>query len=118
MDKDMRLLLAETALMATGLHRHEEANTIAECLESQGGAEEVVAMIRSMSLMNRGLYEDAHRLLEPFCMTYPDLISLAALAAGKAGLSSKAESWIDMASKGSEENQAFATSFSQDIRNL
>ena len=45
MDKDMRLLLAETALMATGLHRHEEANTIAECLESQGGAEEVLSLI-------------------------------------------------------------------------
>ncbi|MEZ8107135.1 YscG family type III secretion protein [Vibrio genomosp. F6] len=118
MDKGMCLLLAETALMATGQHRHEEANTIAECLELQGDAEEVVAMIRSMSLMNRGLYEDAHRLLEPLCVTRPDLIGLAALAAGKAGLLSKAESWLDMALKGNEENQAFAMSFSKDLRNL
>ncbi|MFH0271660.1 YscG family type III secretion system chaperone [Vibrio jasicida] len=118
MEKDMRLLLAETALIATGMHRHEEAETIASCLESQGDTEEVVAMIRSMSLMNRGRYEEAHRLLEPMCVNSPDLVCLAALAAGKAGLASKAESWLAMASKGSEENQAFATSFSQDIRNL
>ena len=118
MEKDMRLLLAETALMATGMHRHEEAEIIASCLESQGDTEEVVAMIRSMSLMNRGRYEEAHRLLEPVCVNSPDLVCLAALAAGKAGLASKAESWLAMASKGSEESQAFATSFSQDIRNL
>ncbi|EEZ39169.1 putative type III secretion protein [Photobacterium damselae subsp. damselae CIP 102761] len=68
--------------------------------------------------MNRGRYEEAHRLLEPVCVNSPDLVCLAALAAGKAGLASKAESWLAMASKGSEENQAFATSFSQDIRNL
>ncbi|MEZ9134011.1 YscG family type III secretion system chaperone, partial [Vibrio breoganii] len=86
MDKGMCLLLAETALVAAGLHRHEEVNTITEYLDLQGDTEEIVAMIRSMSLMNRGLYEDAHRLLEPLCLTYPDLIGLAALAAGKAGL--------------------------------
>ena len=118
MEKDMRLLLAETALMATGMHRHEEAETIASCLESQGDTEEGVAMIRSMSLMIRGRYEEAHRLLEPVCVNSPDLVCLAALAAGKAGLASKAESWLAMASEGSEESQAFATSFSQDIRNL
>ena len=118
MEKDMRLLLAETALMATGMHRHEEAETIASCLESQGDTEEVVAMIRSMSLMNRGRYEEAHRLLEPVCVDSTDLVCLAALAAGKAGLSSKAEFWLAIASKGSEESQAFTVSFSQDIRNL
>ncbi|CZF86419.1 YscG family type III secretion system chaperone [Grimontia marina] len=118
MEKDMRLLLAETALMATGMHRHEEAEIIASCIESQEDTKEAVAMIRSMSLMNRGRYEDAHRFLEPLCTDYPDLVSLAALAAGKAGLTSRAESWLEMASKGSAENQAFAMSFSKDIRNL
>lgn len=118
MEKDMRLLLAETALMATGMHCHEEAETIASCLESQGDTEEVVIMVRSMSLMNRGRYEEAHCLLEPVCVNSLDLVCLAALAAGKAGLLSKAESWLAVASKGSEENQAFVMGFSQDIRNL
>ncbi|EDP58969.1 YscG family type III secretion system chaperone [Vibrio sp. AND4] len=118
MEKDMRRLLAETALMATGIHRHEEAETIASCLESHDDTAEVVSMIRSTSLMNRGRYEEAHQLLEPMCANYPDLICLAALAAGKAGLASKAESWLAIASKGSQESQAFAMSFSQDIRNF
>ncbi|TNY64716.1 type III secretion system protein, partial [Vibrio parahaemolyticus] len=48
----------------------------------------------------------------------PDLISLAALAAAKAGLLSQAERWMELAAQGSEESQAFAASFTQDIRNL
>ncbi|ACY51501.1 putative type III secretion protein [Vibrio antiquarius] len=118
MEREMRQLLAEIALMATGMHRHQEANTIADGLEASSGSEETVVMIRAMSLMNKGLYEEAHQLLEPLCNAYPDLISLAALASGKAGLLSKAESWVELASQGSEESQAFAASFSQDIRNL
>ncbi|MDW3643149.1 YscG family type III secretion system chaperone VscG, partial [Vibrio sp. 1291-1] len=58
------------------------------------------------------------RLLEPLCTAYPDLISLAALAAAKAGLLSQAERWMELAAQGSEESQAFAASFTQDIRNL
>ena len=65
MERELRSLLAETALMATGIHRHEEAETIASCLESQEGTKEVVAMIRSMSLMNQGRYEFG--LLSPEC---------------------------------------------------
>lgn len=114
----MRLLLAETALMATGIHCHKEAEVIAASLESQGNTEEVVAMIRSISLMNRGRYEEAHRLLEPLSVNYPNLSCFAALAAGKAGLSSKAQLWLGIASKGSDENQAFVMSFAKDTRNL
>lgn len=89
MERELRQLLAEIALMATGMHRHQEANTITDCLEETSNSEEVVVMIRAMSLMNKGAYEEAHRLLEPLCTAYPDLISLAALAAAKAGLLSK-----------------------------
>ncbi|EIA1493719.1 YscG family type III secretion system chaperone VscG [Vibrio parahaemolyticus] len=118
MERELRQLLAEIALMATGMYRHQEANTIADCLEETSNSEEVVVMIRAMSLMNKGAYEEAHRLLEPLCTAYPDLISLAALAAAKAGLLSQAERWMELAAQGSEESQAFAASFTQDIRNL
>jgi type III secretion protein G len=118
MDKEMRLLLAEFGLMATGGHCYQEAEAIASCLDSQGAEKSVVAMIRAMILMNRGLYEDAHTFLEPLCADSPDLVSLAALAAGKAGLKNQAEQWLEVASRGSEEDQAFAMSFSKDLRNL
>ncbi len=118
MNKEMHLLLAEVGLMATGVHRHQEAETIAEYLDSQDVEESVVAMIRALNLMNRGLYQEAHAFLEPLCVSLPSLVSLAALAAGKAGLKSKAEYWLNIASKGSEEDQAFSMSFSQDLRSL
>ncbi|NMU26511.1 YscG family type III secretion protein, partial [Vibrio parahaemolyticus] len=60
MERETRQLLAEIALMATGMHRHQEANTIADGLEASSGSEETVAMIRAMGLMNKGLYEEAH----------------------------------------------------------
>ncbi|MDF5496658.1 YscG family type III secretion protein, partial [Vibrio parahaemolyticus] len=49
MERETRQLLAEIALMATGMHRHQEANTIADGLEASSGSEETVAMIRAMS---------------------------------------------------------------------
>ena len=112
----MRLLLAEVALVATGMHKHKEANLIADSLEMNEASKEVIAMIRSMSLMNRGLYQDAHRLLEPLCIEFPDLISLAALAAGKAGLLNQAESLLQTALQSNQSSQEFAQSYLRDIR--
>ncbi|AUI86008.1 type III secretion protein, YscG family [Vibrio azureus] len=116
MEQEMRLLLAEIALMATGMHQHKEANLIADSLEKSAASKEVIAMIRSMSLMNRGLYHDAYRLLAPLCTDFPDLISLAALAAGKAGLLNQAESLLQTALQGNQQSQEFAQSYLRDIR--
>ena len=118
MDTAMRQLLAETALMATGIHHHAAAETIADSLAQEQDTEEVVALIRAMSLMNRGKYQQAEQLLTPWCSIYPSLCPFAALAAGKAGLITNAESWLTQAEHVSPESQAFATSFSQELKNF
>ena len=118
MNTAMRQLLAETALMATGIHHHTAAETIADSLAQEQDTAEVVAMIRAMSLMNRGKYQQAEQLLTPWCSTYPCLISFAALAAGKAGQITKAENWLIQAEQVHPESQAFATSFAQELKNF
>jgi type III secretion protein G len=118
MEREIRQLLAEVGLMATGVHQHSEAESIAQSLANEEGTEQAVAMIRAMSLMNRGKYEQAEQLLTPLCSSYSSLVPFAALAAGKAGLSSKAEFWLKHAVNGSEESQVFADSFSRELRSL
>ncbi|MDC5821461.1 YscG family type III secretion system chaperone [Vibrio europaeus] len=118
MEREMRQLLAAVGLMATGTHCHKEAQSIVECLEQEEGTEEVVAMILAMSFMNRGKYEQAEQHLASLCSAHASLIPLAALAAGKAGLSSKAEHWLQQAANGRPQSKAFAESFSHDLRNF
>lgn len=112
MNKETKKLLAELAMLAVGQHQYAEAESIALALDDDADFCEIVATIRSLSLMNQAKYQDALNLLEPLAEQYPDLICFIVLCADQLDLAIKKDFWLEQAqSLGSVNLQAFVRSY-------
>ena len=109
---ETKKLLAELAMIAIGQHQYSQAESIAASLSSDSQFTEIVASIRSLSLMNRGQYQAALDLLEPLASEHQDLICFTVLCADELGLATKLDFWLVKAAQSSSKSLlAFATSY-------
>ncbi|NRB24699.1 YscG family type III secretion protein [Shewanella sp.] len=109
---ETKRLLGELAMIAIGQHQHSQAESIAASLSADSAFTEIVASIRSLSLMNRGQYQAALELLEPLASEHQDLICFIVLCADELGLATKLDFWLAKAAQSSSSClQAFATRY-------
>ncbi|NRD71733.1 YscG family type III secretion protein [Shewanella sp. VB17] len=112
MNREIKKLLAELALIAVGQHQYCEAESIAITLEDDEDFIELVATIRALSLMNRAQYQAALSLLEPLAAEYHDLICFVVLCTEQLDLGIKQDFWLNQAVKSSSTStQTFATHY-------
>lgn len=112
MNREIKKLLAELALIAVGQHQYCEAESIVIALDGDRDFIELVATIRALSLMNKAQYQAALALLEPLADEYQDLICFVVLCTDQLNLGVKQDFWLKRAIKSSSSStQAFATSY-------
>lgn len=112
MDRKIKKLLAELALIAAGHHQHAEAECIATALDGDVNFIELVATIRALSLMNAGQYQAALVLLEPLAIEHEHLICFTVMCASALGLGAKLDFWLQQGSQSTLKNiQTFAMNY-------